>query len=536
MTQLDLPQISLSRYVDLLKRRRWQVIPVSLLGLLIGGVVAFFIPRYFVADTSIAYQRPPGEELTDPEDPFRAIVDSAKLTIPRAIPETIRALGWPEALAEDPFEFSQNVSEIEDRLTIFEFGKSKGQPFALIRVSYKDRDGLRAAAFLNKLAATWISQRQGELMAAAKAKLAAATAEHKQHSNAYNTFLQERQHLQRTYRIEPGIDLMTQRDKHGDLVDGHAEAVAKVAAKKAEVAKLEARLEHERTVLRDLPARVPVDVQALQIEAAKSPEGIALIAQIAYATLARDNYREGTPARAKAERDIQYLTAKLTELAKTPEVDEDGMIPNPAREAQLALIAGLELEARTAAAEIPVLQAQVDKEGERLARQAEGFAQYEAVVKRLGEAQAAAAEAAKKVSAADEIVGKLTNQPSIRQEDKASVPPAPTDPNLLLVALLGCVIGLFAATALVLLLDLAQGSFKTVEDVERTLSVPVLGGVSYLETDAERQHSVRSRRRATLVAAAFLTLVGGVVLLYYFDPTRLPPLVRDMLSMVLGTA
>ena len=36
MTQLDLPQISLQRYLDLLRRRRWQVIPVSLLGLLIG--------------------------------------------------------------------------------------------------------------------------------------------------------------------------------------------------------------------------------------------------------------------------------------------------------------------------------------------------------------------------------------------------------------------------------------------------------------------------------------------------------------------
>ena len=46
MTQVDMPQLSLSRYVDLVKRRRWQVVPVSLLGLLIGGLVAFFIPRF----------------------------------------------------------------------------------------------------------------------------------------------------------------------------------------------------------------------------------------------------------------------------------------------------------------------------------------------------------------------------------------------------------------------------------------------------------------------------------------------------------
>ena len=51
MTQVDLPQMSLQRYVDLVRRRRWQLVPVSLFGLVIGGLIAFFIPRYFVART-----------------------------------------------------------------------------------------------------------------------------------------------------------------------------------------------------------------------------------------------------------------------------------------------------------------------------------------------------------------------------------------------------------------------------------------------------------------------------------------------------
>jgi len=45
MTQADLPQLSLRRYVDLVKRRRWQVVPISLLGLLIGGSRACSWPR-----------------------------------------------------------------------------------------------------------------------------------------------------------------------------------------------------------------------------------------------------------------------------------------------------------------------------------------------------------------------------------------------------------------------------------------------------------------------------------------------------------
>ena len=41
MTQVELPQLSLQRYVDLVRRRRWQLVPVSLLGLIIGGLIAF---------------------------------------------------------------------------------------------------------------------------------------------------------------------------------------------------------------------------------------------------------------------------------------------------------------------------------------------------------------------------------------------------------------------------------------------------------------------------------------------------------------
>ena len=49
---VELPQLSLQRYVDLVRRRRWQLVPVSLLGLLVGAVVAFLIPRYYVAEAT----------------------------------------------------------------------------------------------------------------------------------------------------------------------------------------------------------------------------------------------------------------------------------------------------------------------------------------------------------------------------------------------------------------------------------------------------------------------------------------------------
>jgi hypothetical protein len=65
--------------------------------------------------------------------------------------------------------------------------------------------------------------------------------------------------------------------------------------------------------------------------------------------------------------------------------------------------------------------------------------------------------------------------------------------------------------------------------------VPVLGGLSHLETAEERQAVARSRRRAAAAAFGFVGLVVVVVTIFYVAPTRLPPVVRDLLALLLGS-
>jgi hypothetical protein len=96
------------------------------------------------------------------------------------------------------------------------------------------------------------------------------------------------------------------------------------------------------------------------------------------------------------------------------------------------------------------------------------------------------------------------------------------------------VLGLGAAIGLILLLDVLQGTFKTVEDVERALSVPVLGGMSHLETEEERRDLQRVRKRNSLIVLALLMLGGTVLLIYLVNPSALPSFVRDVLSFLLG--
>ncbi|MBL8753304.1 MAG: hypothetical protein JNK15_08395, partial [Planctomycetes bacterium] len=164
MTDVELPQLSLQRYVELVKRRRWQLLPVSLVGLLVGGLVAFFIPRYYVAETLLEHQPLPGQPVdAREEDPFKSIVDSARTTIPLAVAETLEALKVPVYLAAGSYERTQIVKEFEDSVRAQDQNGEKGRQYALIRVTYKDRDGARAAPFLNTLVDVWTKKRIGQL-------------------------------------------------------------------------------------------------------------------------------------------------------------------------------------------------------------------------------------------------------------------------------------------------------------------------------------------------------------------------------------
>ena len=95
-------------------------------------------------------------------------------------------------------------------------------------------------------------------------------------------------------------------------------------------------------------------------------------------------------------------------------------------------------------------------------------------------------------------------------------------------------LGLGIAIGLILLLDVLQGTIKTLDDAERALPVPVLGGMSYIETEEQRAQTVSGRRRTVIAAAALLFSGVVVVTVYYVAPERLPPFARELLAMVLG--
>lgn len=535
MTQVEIPQLSLGRYVELLKRRRWQLVPVSLLGLLIGGLVAFFIPRYFVAETQLIHSQLPGVDLERAEHPFAEIVDTAKSSIPTAVGETLDALAWPEAMALDGFARDQYERAVEKRVFVEEGNAwEKKRTYAKIQVTYLDRDGERAAAFCNKLVEVWIAMRLRELRQPAQENAQRAKTRADTWLRLLDGLSRDKQDLERTYGILPQVDpLIQQKELAAD-----AELTRKLEKdrrdKGAALAVLEAKLVTDRARLVDTPERVAPDSVQAQAKALASPQGQALMADVLHLQLSLGSFRPGTGPWRSVQRQLEVTQQLLQGLTAPGAASADGLVPNPERAALELEIAAEELQRVQLQAELAQLDQDLEQRRQRHEGMANGWRLYEKKLREIAEAEEQRKAAVAERDAADKAVAQLFAELPVRVGKIAQVPPVPTEPNVLVVALIGCVLGLAAAIGLILLLDFLQGTFKTVDDVERGLSLPVLGGIAHLETADERRVAVRGRRRVSLIAVTMLLLIAVVVGFYYVDPTRLPTFVRDVLQLLLG--
>lgn len=534
MTQAELPQLSLRRYIDLVKRRRWRVVPVSLLGLLIGGLVAFFIPRFYVAETLLTHSQLPGVA-EDTQHPFKQIVDTAKSSLPLYAEDAIRELNWPEYASGDLFTQQQFVRTVESRIEIFEQnGGDRTRGYAKLRVEYRDTDGKRSEQLLNRLVEVWKRQRMIELREPARQRSREAKKKAERALQTVRQCRNDKESLQRQYGIHPEFKLDAQRQEYRKEIERLGEERKALNQLKGEHDTLAAEIKIDEAKLVDtLPRVKPID--ALWVEAAMEDENIAPLAisaarmRMAYET----TFNPGTNAWFKAKRDYDFLVVQIKQMLPKVPVDADGLIPNPDHTKLRVAIEAAKKKLLKLSTKIESYKKAAEQRAKDLSRLKDGYPIYENKLSELKEAEKAREDALEDETEANRVDAQLTQDLPIKVLRPALVPPAPTEPNIMVVASSGCALGLLAAIALILLFDFLQGSYKTIEDVERGLSVPVLGGVSHLETEIERHVASRSRRRISLVAAAALLMVTAIVTVFYLDPNRLPEVVRKILNVLL---
>jgi len=537
MTQLELPPISFARYLDLLKRRRWQVLPVSILGLLVGAIVAFLIPRYYVCQTSILFRgKVLGAEEGRPRDPMAALVDGAANSIRYSVAAALDELGWPE-MAGTPEQRRAVIRDVRDRVRIEDLGPETERRMSTnLRIVYKDTDPYRAKEFTDQLRDTWIAEEQRGMRERADAQLRAKQGEIQMAQNVLDLAQLELANYARQHKLNP-LDFVGKKD--GVLTDTSRElsAVAgRIATAEADRSGYEAAIAMRQEqlaktspkVTRTTPPNIPQAIQD-KIDAA--------MVELLLATRGLKDLNESHPdypTKLQQQKRAQEELAALREAVGGPAASRE--VDNPAIPLLTQQIDDLKAKlAATESALVPLRARRAELE-EDIRRLPPILADYRVYQDALEKAKADV----------DHLVAERRTMRTQRQElleaqpyevkEYAQVPPRPTEPNITLVALAGSAVGLAFAIGLVLLIDILQTTFKTPDDVERLLSLPVLGGMSHLMTAERRQHLHSRRTKVGVVAGVFLVLTLSLVTIYYVDKTRLPPMVRDTLDLLLGPA
>lgn len=537
MTQLELPPISIGRYIDLLKRRRWQVVPVSLAGLLIGGIVAFFIPRYYVCDTMVEFRGSvlgigPG---AGSGETIRNYIGGASFQVRRAVSTALAKLGWPEAVSGSMDEKRDFVEEVRKRVKVTDLSAGEpGRTTAYLQISYRDTDATRARELTNTLREVWLESQRNKIRELADKELADVNRRIDQAMTNADRAEEDLRRFEQENGLNPndfsrGSGAMITR-----LTDERFKLEAKLNDARARQSFLRKQYEGLHADLESTPKfksvkADPAAVPGLERQKAQA-KGALVRAQLALQYIT-ENHPEWAFYQAlllKAEQELDAIE-KLSEAAGGGEVENE-------RWTQLYQeVTKLSDEMDSIDAQIRTHEEQLGQLKAQTARMPDISGTYDRMRFDLQQARKAL-DTYKQEGIAKQLKKKqLLDQDPYETVELAEVPTRPTEPDIGLLALAGSAIGIALAIGLVLLFDILQTTFKTVDDVQRLLPVPVLGGMSHMVTVEQRRDVVVRRTRASLVAGVFLVLMIAIVTIYYVAPTRLPPMLRDTLGLILGT-
>jgi hypothetical protein len=463
------------------------------------------------------------------------VVAAARLTIPATVPEALEQLGWPEAVAGPEDRQRAFVNQVQREVRVLDLNvDTRGRRFASLRISYRDTHPERVAAFPNLLRDLWMQRQEGRIRVLADLERTLVThrltAAERDLDNARN----ELRILQQRYSLDP-MEGVGGRALESSRLNEQINAIElHIAELLMSEQSLAARATSYRLSLEDMPRRVPDPARAnpillQQIQRATQSMVTALNA-LARITAAHDNH---------SLRSAQFETAQARLDQLRNQQTEDSQRPRNLVENQAYLTIRASLVA--ADAELSGVLPQLERERirlngltDRLAALPGIWAAYQDRLSRRDQALTAVNALMVEQAEQTQAYDRLAYQQSIEVLEQALVPPRPTEPNITMMALAGSALGLGAAIALILLIDFAQSTFKTIDDVERGLSVPVLGAMAHLEPEEQRLENTSRRRRAVLVAGAFLVLLVTSVTIYYVDPSRLPPFARDLFDLLLG--
>ena len=536
---LDAPQLAIGRYFELLRRRWWQVVPISILGLIIGAISAAMVPRYYVCWTRVHYEGSTFDNKSGTlEDPMANEMRAAqeRITSLDIIERAVQEVGWRETGVEARRRF---IKKVQDEMVVLDLNAGERQrTFFVLEIRYRNLDGQYAADLTNAVRDVWMNARLSKLDEEATREESRVVQRLTRARSDRDRLHGDMTELERIHEVDwslepsndPGRSRLTASEKVREI-EGEVLAIDE------ELAIARDKLQVEQDYIKNLEPTLKKRVESVAETTVN--ENVAQLQQ--QLLTAETNLSSITAAHAdhlQLSLQVQRLRKELATLgvsdatqSREPTFEYE---QNPEYQLARKGIAALEKEVERLEKQLADRRLALAAAELRVAKLKEVRKQWDRMAAEREQAKRDAAAYTEKLREVNTKAEKIRSNQVLRVVARAQVPEAPTEPSILVLAVMGCLLGLAAAIGLVLAWDFIQATFKTVDEVERALPIPVLGTMAHLETREERVATNQSRRRVSLAAGTFLFLFLSIVTVYYVAPTRLPGPVRNALDLLLS--
>lgn len=519
----------LQDFVDILRRRKWQVLLPAAFVIALGAAFAVLVPKKYVVKTVVELR--PVSVSVSSKDGANATFQIRSRERVKKVVQDLKNEEYLTLPPEERFQFLMDiVSDVKVRLD-----RAGDNVTTFVNIEYASVDPLWARTFLRALREDWIQDvidRDRNKLRDEKEKLFEAKQKLERELKRQEEEVTE---LKRKH------NLSATQSVPGDGARGEDPVYARLQLAKQRALELEneiSRQDKQVELLRKSYEEMPELVASEQQVVAGSSNDAELRAldeQIVEMRHQIDAYRPEHTKFKKLSRELDDLLDRREQLAHIVQRSEvlTTSTPNPEREPLRKRIEALEFDRATNANALEAVEKRIEDDERTHAELQKVYEELRVKGVSIANLQASLTSTSiaytNKAQQFEMVDGPTGNPFSITEE---VVPPLrPTEPNPWLIVSFSVLAGFGLGIALAVLLEYSKNCFRSVHELSRVLVVPVLGSVNRIVTRREVRLTAARRVLVGLSSVLLLGSVAFVTWAWAKSPELLSPAVREKIEV-----
>ncbi|MBI5432212.1 MAG: hypothetical protein HZA52_05205 [Planctomycetes bacterium] len=529
----------LQDFLAILKRRAWQIVIPCAIGVAVGTFVVSVMPKSYMVQTQLEVHEmtpPIGGRGFEATAIAREVANAgAMIRAPERVRSVVEKQEWEDYAGlsrEEQFEY---INKLIARIGVPQPLVSKNQQGSqFIRVTYTDSEPQRAAQFLNDLREAYVRDMVSRGRENAKSDRDKLQELRKEKEQNFLEATRRLTDLNKKYKLSvtqpsPGSNRERPEDPLFTLRNT-TESNLNIAKQNQKVEK--AKNEQLREQLEREPEEVPEQLVS---------SGVTVDQRVAeidtqIATINKEIKDKGLLPANSAYQRLQDTIRNLEEQKKqilglgTASSIVTNYVHNKKRDALRDRLSDSDQQLAGLDATVTTLEANLKDLNARVMELADVYREVNGLSQDCQNATIAYAAADEAYQRQKDFYEYISGPPGNPFEviERAEPPREPTSPIVPMVITMYGVIGLGLGLATSVLAEFGRNAFRSVGDVSRSMSVPVLGAVNEIVTRSELRN--RTVRRAA-VGLASMVLIGSVLWMTWAFANR-----QDLLSADLRDA